>query len=93
MRRGEEARRLARTMARDTLEDNLQVRIHFVIVMIRWTGLAPWAFEFHFLARRRGASPEPWRPRGQPPGLEEERIFIELMTPDRKLKAFREGSK
>jgi len=21
---------------------NLQVRIHFIIVMIRWTGLAPW---------------------------------------------------
>ena len=21
---------------------NLLVRIHFVIVMIRWTGLAPW---------------------------------------------------
>ena len=26
--------------------DNLQVRIHFIIVMIRWTGLAPWEFEF-----------------------------------------------
>jgi len=23
-----------------------QVRIHFIIVMIRWTGLAPWEFEF-----------------------------------------------
>ena len=22
------------------------VRIHFIIVMIRWTGLAPWEFEF-----------------------------------------------
>ena len=22
--------------------DNLLVRIHFIIVMIRWTGLAPW---------------------------------------------------
>ena len=21
---------------------------HFIIVMIRWTGLAPWEFEFHF---------------------------------------------
>ena len=28
--------------------DNLLVRIHFIIVMIRWTGLAPWEFEFHF---------------------------------------------
>ena len=24
--------------------DNLLVRIHFIIVMIRWTGLAPWRF-------------------------------------------------
>jgi len=24
------------------------VRIHFIIVMIRWTGLAPWRFEFPF---------------------------------------------
>jgi len=24
------------------LIDNLLVRIHFIIVMIRWTGLAPW---------------------------------------------------
>jgi len=28
--------------------DNLLVRIHFIIVMIRWTGLAPWEFEFLF---------------------------------------------
>ena len=28
--------------------DNLPVRIHFIIVMIRWTGLAPWEFEFPF---------------------------------------------
>ena len=27
------------------LIDNLLVRIHFIIVMIRWTGLAPWEFE------------------------------------------------
>ena len=27
---------------------NLLVRIHFIIVVIRWTGLAPWAFEFPF---------------------------------------------
>ena len=26
--------------------DNPLVRIHFVIVMIRWTGLAPWEFEY-----------------------------------------------
>jgi len=28
--------------------DNLMVRIHCIIVMIRWTGLAPWEFEFPF---------------------------------------------
>jgi len=28
----------------DLLIDNLLVRIHFIIVMIRWTGLAPWEF-------------------------------------------------
>ena len=25
--------------------DNLLVRMHFIIVMIGWTGLAPWEFE------------------------------------------------
>ena len=32
----------------------VEVRIHFVIVMIRWTALAPWGVEFlerHSLAR------------------------------------------
>ena len=28
---------------------NLLVRIHCIIVMIRWTGLASWDFEFPFL--------------------------------------------
>jgi len=28
--------------------DNLLVRIHFIIEMIWWTGLAPWEFEFPF---------------------------------------------
>jgi len=28
--------------------DNLLVRIHFIIEMIWWTGLAPWEFEFRF---------------------------------------------
>jgi len=28
--------------------DNLLVRVHFIIEMIRWTGLAPWKFEFPF---------------------------------------------
>ena len=33
---------------REFFSDNLLVRIHFIIVMIRWTGLAPWEFEFPF---------------------------------------------
>jgi len=33
---------------REFFIDNLLVRIHFFIVMIRWTGLAPWEFEFPF---------------------------------------------
>ena len=28
--------------------DNLLVRSHFIIVMIRWTGLAPWEIEYPF---------------------------------------------
>jgi len=30
---------------REFFIDNLLVRIQFIIVMIRWTGLAPWEFE------------------------------------------------
>ena len=33
---------------RDFFVDNLLIRIHFIIMMIRWTGLAPWKFEFPF---------------------------------------------
>ena len=33
---------------REFFIDNLLVRNHFIIVMIRWTGLAPWEFEFSF---------------------------------------------
>ena len=33
---------------REFFIDNLLIRIHFIIVMIRWTGLAPWEFEFSF---------------------------------------------
>ena len=33
---------------REFVIDNLLVRIHFIIVMIRWTGLASWEFEFPF---------------------------------------------
>jgi len=33
---------------REFFIDNLLFRIHFNIVMIRWTGLAPWEFGFLF---------------------------------------------
>ena len=33
---------------REFFIDKLLVRIHFIIVMIRRTGLAPWEFEFPF---------------------------------------------
>jgi len=33
---------------REFFIDNLLVRNHFIIVMIRWTGLAPLEFEFPF---------------------------------------------
>ena len=34
--------RRGRPRERDFFIDNLLVRIHFIIVMIKWTGLAPW---------------------------------------------------
>ena len=33
---------------REFFIDNLLVRIHYIIVMIKWTGLAPWECEFPF---------------------------------------------
>jgi len=36
---------IAALREREFFIDNLLVRIHFIIVMIRWTGLAPWGFE------------------------------------------------
>ena len=33
---------------REFVVDNLLVRIHFIIVMNRWTGLAPWELELPF---------------------------------------------
>ena len=33
---------------RDFFTDKLLVRIHLIIATIRWTGLAPWQFEFSF---------------------------------------------
>ena len=39
----------ARAREREILVASLLVRIHFIIVMIRLTGLAPWKFDFPFL--------------------------------------------
>jgi len=33
-----------RALEREFFIDNLLVRIHFIIEMIWWTGLAPWEF-------------------------------------------------
>ena len=33
---------------REFFIDNLLVRIHFMFVMIRWTGLVTWGFAFPF---------------------------------------------
>ena len=40
--------RVARAREREVFIEKLPVRIHLLIVMIRWTGLAPWEFEFTF---------------------------------------------
>ena len=45
----EAVRQVPVTLERErVLIDNLLVRIHFIIVVIRWTGLAPWEFESPF---------------------------------------------
>ena len=53
--------RAHRWAEREFFIDNLLVRIHFIIVMIRWTGLAPWEFEFPFpqVGRRGCAAAQP----------------------------------
>ena len=38
----------SRSREREFINDNLLVRIHFIVEMIWWTGLAPWEFEFPF---------------------------------------------
>jgi len=41
---------------REFFIDNLLVRIRFIIVMMRWTGLAPWEFDFPFPIGRAHAA-------------------------------------
>ena len=38
--------RAHREREREFFIDDLLVRIHFIIVMMRWAGLAPWEYEF-----------------------------------------------
>ena len=40
---------------------NLLVRIHFIIVMIRWTGLAPWQLAFPFPGSLTSTFLDAWR--------------------------------
>jgi hypothetical protein len=44
-------------LEREFFTDNLLVRIHFIIVMIRWTGLAPWEFRSPFPGSLASATP------------------------------------
>ena len=41
-------RAVSRERERDFFIDNLLVRIDFIIVMVRWTGLVPWKFDSLF---------------------------------------------
>ena len=46
---------------REFFIDNLLVRIHFINVMIRWTGLAPWEFKFpltQLMGRPKSCTPK-----------------------------------
>ena len=50
------------TGQRDPFVDNLLVRIHFISVMIQWTGLAPWEFESFFPGRLASTLLNDWKP-------------------------------
>ena len=60
-----------RTSERDFFIDNLLVRIHFIIVMIRWTGLVHQVEEAVALLGKMAA-----------PGLKERRLMVELLLQD-----------
>ena len=53
---------------REFFIDNLLVRVHFIIVMTRLTGLAPWEFEFPFPGRLTSTF--------LPPDLLPDKLFI-----------------
>jgi len=76
--RGRFQRRGAKSRSREFFINNLLVRNRFIIVMIRWTGLAPWEFELpqgtrdgRGGCRRRGekSRSRSARARPDPPGL------------------------
>ena len=46
------------SVQRELFIENLLVGIHCIIVMIRWTGLAPWEFEFLFGGRLTSGIPQ-----------------------------------
>ena len=54
---------------RESSIDNLLVRNHLIIVMIRWTGLAPWEFEFLFPGSRTSTFLSLWGMHGGHVGL------------------------
>ena len=59
---------------REFFIDSLLVRVHFSIVMIRWTGLAPWESEFPFPGSLASTGPTSLRlRRGQRACREENR--------------------
>jgi len=47
------------TREREFFMDNLLVRTPFIIVVIRWIGLAPWEFEFLFPGSLTSTFPTP----------------------------------
>ena len=51
-----------RSKEREFFIDNLLVRIHFIILMIRWNGLAPWSFELPFPGNLTSTFLDPIRP-------------------------------
>jgi len=53
-----------RRLEREFFIDNRLVRIHFIIVMIRWIGLAPWEFEFTFPGSLTSTFPGAWNAPG-----------------------------
>ena len=55
--------------------------------------MAAWHFEDRAPSRIENVALIAARKFGEPPAASRERKFIELMTSDRKLKAYREGSK